>query len=91
MNQGDRRRPVQHFTQLKDRSIAGLGSEVIAPLTEAWARLTDFRQALSSIGTEVNLTVRVRVRGRYQILTAIQYKPLRIFLQDGSNDNRRKV
>lgn len=67
-----------------DRGICGASSGAIAAFTAAWYRPDAFRRVYSMIGTYVGL------RGGEEISTLIRKtepKPLRIFLQDGSNDN----
>jgi gluconolactonase len=65
-------------------AIAGSSSGGIAAFNAAWTRPDQFRRVLSFIGSFVNL------RGG-QILPSMirkfEPKPLRVFLQDGSNDN----
>jgi len=66
-----------------DHAIAGSSSGAIAAFTAAWERPDYFRRVFSSIGTYVGL------RGGNEYPTLIrktEAKPLRIFLQDGSND-----
>jgi len=66
-----------------DRSIAGSSSGAIAAFTAAWERPDAFRRVFSSIGTYVGL----RGGNVYPALVRkTEPKPLRIFLQDGSND-----
>lgn len=64
--------------------ISGSSSGGIAAFNAAWARPDQFRRVLSFIGSYVNL------RGA-QILPShirkYEPRPLRVFLQDGSNDN----
>ena len=67
-----------------DRSIAGSSSGAICAFNVAWERPDAFRRVFSPIGTYVGL------RGGHELATLIRKtepKPLRIFLQDGSNDN----
>ncbi len=67
-----------------DRGICGASSGAIAAFTAAWHRPDSFRRVYSMIGTYVGL------RGGDEISTLIRKtepKPLRVFLQDGSNDN----
>ena len=67
------------------RGIGGSSSGAIAAFTVAWERPDQFRKVLSLIGTYVNL----RGGHRYpDIIRESPKKPLRIFLQDGRNDNR---
>lgn len=64
--------------------LAGSSSGGIAAFNAAWSRPDRFRRVLSFIGSFVNL------RGA-QILPSMirkyEPRPLRVFLQDGSNDN----
>lgn len=66
------------------RAICGASSGAIAAFNAAWQRPDAFRRVYSMIGTFVGL------RGGDEFPTLIRKtepKPLRIFLQDGSNDN----
>ncbi|WP_193214285.1 SMP-30/gluconolactonase/LRE family protein [Luteolibacter marinus] len=66
------------------RAISGASSGAIAAFNVAWQRPDAFRRVYSMIGTFVGL------RGGDEIPTMIRKtepKPLRVFLQDGSNDN----
>jgi enterochelin esterase-like enzyme len=68
--------PVAH-------AIAGASSGGICAFTAAWERPDAFRKVVSHIGSFTN------IRGGYVYPTLIRQsavKPLRIFLQDGSND-----
>ncbi len=66
-----------------DRAIAGSSSGGIAAFTAAWERPDAFRRVLSFIGSFTNL----RGGDRYaNLIRIMEPKPLRIFLQDGSND-----
>jgi enterochelin esterase family protein len=65
--------------------IGGASSGAIAAFTVAWERPNDFRKVLSIVGSFVNL------RGGHaypDIVLKSEKKPLRVFLQDGRNDNR---
>ena len=65
--------------------IGGASSGAIAAFTVAWHRPNDFRKVLSIVGSFVNL------RGGHAYADLVQKsekKPIRIFLQDGRNDNR---
>lgn len=67
-----------------DRAIAGSSSGAICAFTAAWERPDSFRRVFSAIGTYVGL----RGGNNYPtLLRKYEPKPLRIFLQDGSNDN----
>lgn len=66
-----------------DRAIGGASSGAVCAFTAAWERPDAFSRVFSSIGTYVGL------RGANNYPTLIRKyepKPLRIFLQDGSND-----
>jgi sugar lactone lactonase YvrE/enterochelin esterase-like enzyme len=66
-----------------DRCIAGASSGAICAFTAAWERPDVFRRVFSAIGTYVGL------RGGNVYPTLIRKyepKPIRIFLEDGSND-----
>jgi enterochelin esterase family protein len=65
--------------------IGGASSGAIAAFTVAWERPEKFRKVLSIVGSYVNL------RGGHaypDLIRAADKKPLRVFLQDGRNDNR---
>ena len=66
-----------------DRAIGGASSGAICAFTAAWERPDAFRRVFSAIGTYVGL------RGGHSYATLIRKsepKPLRVFLEDGSND-----
>lgn len=66
-----------------DRAIAGASSGAICAFTAAWERPDSFSRVFSTIGTYVGL------RGGNVYPTLIRKfepKPLRVYLQDGSND-----
>ncbi|MGE0883288.1 MAG: SMP-30/gluconolactonase/LRE family protein [Blastocatellales bacterium] len=66
-----------------DRAIGGSSSGAIAAFTTAWEKPDAFSRVFSTIGTYVGL------RGGHEYSTLIRKyepKPIRIFLQDGSND-----
>lgn len=68
-----------------DHGIGGASSGAIAAFTVAWQRPNHFRKVLSLIGSFTN------IRGGHQyadIVAKSEKKPLRIYLQDGRNDNR---
>jgi enterochelin esterase-like enzyme len=65
--------------------IGGASSGAIAAFAVAWERPNDFRKVLSIVGSFVNL------RGGHVYpdrVMASEKKPIRVFLQDGRNDNR---
>ncbi len=65
--------------------IGGASSGAIAAFTVAWERADHFRKVLSIVGSFVNL------RGGHvypEIVRKSKKKPIRVFLQDGRNDNR---
>lgn len=66
-----------------DRGIGGSSSGGIAAFTAAWNRPDAFRRVLSFIGSYTNL------RGGHvysSLIRKTEPKPLRVFLQDGRND-----
>ena len=66
-----------------DRAIAGSSSGGICAFTAAWERPDAFRRVFSSVGTFVSL----RGGNEYPVLVRkFEPKPIRVFLQDGSND-----
>jgi len=68
-----------------DRAIAGASSGAICAFTVAWQRPDQFHKVISTIGSFTN------IRGGHvypDLIRASDHKPLRIFLQDGLNDNR---
>jgi sugar lactone lactonase YvrE len=69
-----------------DRCIAGQSSGGICAFTVAWERPDQFRRVFSAIGTFVDL----RGGSRYpSLIRKFEPKPIRLFLQDGSNDNNK--
>jgi gluconolactonase len=76
-------RPIRLSNDGNDRCIGGASSGAICAFTAAWERPDAFRRVFSSIGTYVGL------RGGNVYPTLIRKfepKPIRIFLEDGSND-----
>jgi len=76
-------RPIRLSKDGNDRAIAGSSSGAICAFTAAWERPDAFRRVFSAVGTYVGL------RGGNVYPTLIRKyepKPIRIFLQDGSND-----
>lgn len=66
-----------------DRSIAGSSSGAICAFNVAWERPNEFRRVFSTVGTYVGL------RGANELpllVRKVEPKPIRVFLQDGSND-----
>ena len=66
-----------------DRAIGGSSSGAIAAFTAAWERPDAFSRVFSAIGTYVSLRGGDRL---HSLLRKYEPKPLRIFLQDGAND-----
>jgi enterochelin esterase family protein len=65
------------------RAICGISSGGICSFTVAWQRPDAFRKVLSHVGSFTN------IRGGYvypALIRSTPNKPLRVFLQDGSND-----
>ena len=79
---------VKDYNISKDpdrHGIGGASSGAIAAFTVAWERPDHFRKVLSIVGSFVNL----RGGDAYpDIVEKSERKPIRIFLQDGRNDNR---
>jgi enterochelin esterase-like enzyme len=76
-------RQIHLSTNANDRGIGGSSSGAIAAFNAAWERPDAFSRVFSSIGTYTGL------RGADRIPTLIrkyEAKPIRVFLQDGSND-----
>lgn len=70
-----------------DRAIAGASSGAICAFTVAWNRPDQFHKVISTIGSFTN------IRGGHvypDLVRRADRKPIRIFLQDGLNDNRGK-
>jgi len=66
-----------------DRAIGGSSSGAVCAFTAAWEHPAEFSRVFSAIGTYVGL----RGADRYPILVRkYEPKPIRIFLQDGTND-----
>ena len=66
-----------------DRAIGGASSGAICAFTAAWERPAEFSRVFSAIGTYVGL----RGGDRYStLIRKSEPKPIRIFLQDGSDD-----
>ncbi|MBL7872713.1 MAG: SMP-30/gluconolactonase/LRE family protein [Cyclobacteriaceae bacterium] len=66
-----------------DRAIGGSSSGAVCAFTAAWERPQEFTRVFSAIGTYTGL----RGADRYDILVRkYEPKPIRIFMQDGSND-----
>jgi enterochelin esterase family protein len=69
----------------EDRAIAGASSGAICAFTVAWQRPDQFRKVISTIGSFTNI-----MGGHVypDLVRNSEPKPIRIFLQDGLNDNR---
>jgi sugar lactone lactonase YvrE/enterochelin esterase-like enzyme len=69
-----------------DRAIGGQSSGGICAFTVAWERPDEFSRVFSAIGTFVDL----RGGSRYPtLIRKFEPKPIRVFLQDGTNDNNK--
>ena len=67
------------------RAIGGASSGAICAFTVAWERPDEFRKVVSLIGSFTNL------RGGHvypDLVRKAEKKPIRVFIQDGENDNR---
>jgi enterochelin esterase-like enzyme len=68
-------------------AICGISSGGICAFTVAWERPDQFRKVVSHVGSFTN----IRGGHKYpEIIRAAEAKPIRVFLQDGANDNRSK-
>ena len=68
-----------------ERAIGGASSGAICAFTVAWQRPDQFHKVISTIGSFTN------IRGGHaypELIRKSERKPIRIFLQDGVNDNR---
>ena len=66
-----------------DRCIGGSSSGAVCAFTAAWERPESFSRVFSAIGTYVSL----RGAERYPaLIRKYETKPIRVFLQDGTND-----
>jgi enterochelin esterase family protein len=67
------------------RAISGASSGAICAFTVAWHRPDQFRKVISTIGSFTNI-----MGGHVypDLIRKSEHKPIRIFLQDGVNDNR---
>ena len=72
------------------RAIAGASSGGICAFTAAWERPTEFSKVLSWIGSFTNIahgkTTREGGHNYEALVRKTPKKPIRVFLQDGSND-----
>ena len=68
-----------------DHAIAGASSGAICAFTVAWQRPDQFRKVISTIGSFTNI-----MGGHVypELVRNSDPKPIRVFLQDGANDNR---
>lgn len=75
--------PIRLSDNPDDRAIAGLSTGGIGSFTVAWERPDAFHRVFTSIGTFVGM----RGGEQYYVLVRkTEPKPLRIFMQDGVND-----
>jgi enterochelin esterase family protein len=68
-----------------DHAIAGASSGAICAFTVAWQRPDQFHKVISTIGSFTN------IRGGHvypDLIRKADPKPIRVYLQDGTNDNR---
>jgi gluconolactonase len=76
-------RPIKLSKNGNDRAIGGSSTGAVAAFTAAWERPREFSRVFSVVGTYVGL------RGADQyptLIRKVEPKPLRVFLQDGTND-----
>ena len=72
-------------TDPDDRGLAGASSGAICAFTVAWHRPDQFHKVISTIGSFTNI---MGGDAYPQMILDTKPKPIRIFLQDGLNDNR---
>jgi enterochelin esterase family protein len=71
----------------ESRAIGGMSSGGICAWTVAWERPDQFGKVVSHVGSFTN------IRGGHaypDMIRAVERKPIRVFLQDGDNDNRNR-
>lgn len=68
-------------------AIGGISSGGICAWTVAWERPDQFRKVLSHVGSFTN----IRGGNKYpDLIKAAEPRPIRVFVQDGANDNRSR-
>jgi enterochelin esterase family protein len=68
-------------------AICGISSGAICAWTVAWERPDRFRKVVSHVGSFTN----IRGGDKYpDIIRGAEPKPIRVFVQDGANDNRSR-
>jgi len=77
-------RAIRLSKSSNDRAIGGSSSGAIAAFTAAWERPDAFTRVFSTVGTYVGLR---GGDGYPTLIRKFEPKPLRVFLQGGSNDN----
>jgi enterochelin esterase-like enzyme len=68
-----------------DRGLAGASSGAICAFTVAWHRPDQFRKVISTIGSFTNI---MGGHAYPDMIRQGEAKPIRVYLQDGLNDNR---
>jgi sugar lactone lactonase YvrE/enterochelin esterase-like enzyme len=76
-------RPLRLSRSANDRSIGGQSSGGIAAFTAAWERPEAFSRVFSAIGSFPDLRGGLRY---VSLVRRVEPKPIRVFLQDGEND-----
>ncbi len=79
-------RPINISARAADRAIGGTSSGAAAAFTAAWQRPDAFSRVFSGIGTYVPMR---GSDGNAIMIRESEPKPLRVFLQDGSNDQNK--
>jgi gluconolactonase len=75
--------PIRLSSDPNDRAAGGASTGGIAAFSLAWERPNEFRRVFTAVGTFVGM----RGGDRYAVLVRkTEPKPIRIFMQDGSND-----
>jgi gluconolactonase len=81
--EAEKRANVRISTNPDDRGLIGGSSGGIAAFNVAWERPDSFHRVISYIGSFTNLR---GGDGLADLIRKVEPKPLRIFMQDGSND-----
>jgi enterochelin esterase family protein len=69
----------------EDRALSGASSGAICAFTIAWHRPDQFRKVISVIGSFTNI---MGGHAYPDLIRQAERKPIRVYLQDGANDNR---
>ncbi len=79
-------RPIRFSKRPTDRMIAGNSSGGIAAFTVAFSHPQRYSRVFTGVGTYVSMRGGDQIAG---LVRKFEPKPIRVFLQDGSNDNHQ--